>query len=823
MMRTEFRRRFWAFVLLGLCTVLCGLGQAGAAFDDYSMSTVLQYGALYAPEQLNPVSVQFRNKTDRPVMGELRVPLGREPLQTEVRLPVTVPAHSRVKATALAYMMTPSEEVVAAGKLPPLSLTAWYDEHHARIDRSELLGQVLIPEVATDPSGVPSTGILLSIAGEGDDGADSATLEQLGDLYLSLKGWRCSQATLPVNNAPRQWIGLSCCRAIALRGLDPDDLDQAQRTALLDYVRAGGVLLIAAPRPSERMGESWLAPYLPVRLIGERQAREIRQPSGPMKLGNWQPCSEAVDGDGTVALRDGEYVHAAWKGLGLGRVVYTSFPASSLELTDPRAKALWRDLLAMDRLHTGIGGTQLQRDYGQLLEPMLGKPTAPWSLAALTIGLYAAIVLAVQFIWRGPQRPRAFAVSLAIAVVVAGVFVVITSMKRQGQSLQSARLAILDIGAGGGKIQELSAFGGQDDREMSLVGTDQNVAIRPVYNRSAPVMITQYPFAISDAGVTAERIGRVWEARNIVPSGWQVPAVASFGPDGLTLRAHNQSPLQLDAAQFVWRHQRFAVGKITDQEQAIAMSEANHRPASEYTTSAGITSQDDRLKGEVLAALLNLADPTLYNAGIDSPYLVAWATGVPELLRASDVVSRRGQQSVLRVPVLVQPPARGDIVRIDPWFCSMVVLGQRGLPYDSSRGEWLQCNMAGAWTFAMTAPPQVGRLLPQKVRLDIDISAPQHKVVIRRGQGRSGKGGNENPTGPIVGQWDGPLGMKTAEFTCDSADFDEQGRVWFLLQTEASGAGSMGIPPNWRIQSLAAGIEGQVQELPAASVPGVLR
>ena len=411
----EFRRRFWAFVLLGLCTVLCGLGQAVAGFDDYSMSTVLQYGALYAPEQINPVAVQFRNKTAKPVMGELRVPLGREPLQTELRLPITVPAQSRVKATALAYMMAPAEEVKAAGKLPPLSLTAWYDEHHARIDRSELLGQALIPEVAADASGVPTTGILLSIVGEGDDGADSATLEQLGDLYVSLKGGRCSQATLPLSNAPRQWIGLSVCRAIALRGLDPDDLDQAQRMALLEYVRAGGVLLISAPRASERLGESWLAPYLPVRLIGERQAREIPQSSGPIKLTGWQPCSEAVDGDGTVAIRDGEYVHAAWKALGLGRVVYTAFPTSSLELSDPRAKALWRDLLAMDRLHTGIGGTQLQRDYGRLLEPMLGKPTAPWSMAALTIALYAAIVLAVQFIWRGPQRPRAFGVSLAIA------------------------------------------------------------------------------------------------------------------------------------------------------------------------------------------------------------------------------------------------------------------------------------------------------------------------------------------------------------------------------------------------------------------------
>ena len=823
MMRTEFRRRLWPFVLLCLGTVLCGPGLVRAESGDYSMSIVLQYGALFAPDQINPVAMQFRNRTSRAVVGELRLPLGQEPAQTELRVPVTVPFQSKVKVTAWSYFVALPKPTKPLDATPPLSLPGWYDEHHARIDRTELLGQPLVAENPTDPSGIPTTGILLSVTGDGDDGTDSALLEQIADMYASLKGGRYSQASASVNTVPRQWIGLSVCRVVALRGLNPDELDHAQRMALLDFVRAGGVLLIAAPRTVERVDQSWLAPYLPVRLIGERQACQIPQPSGPIKLGDWQHCSEAVDGGGTVTLRDGDYVHSAWKALGLGRVAYTSFPASSPDPTDSRTKALWRDLLAMDRLHTGIDGTPLQQDYGRLLEPMLGKPTAPWSLAALTIGLYGAMVLAVQLIWRGPRRPRAFAVSLAIAMVLTGVFLVITSRKVGGQSLQSARLTVLDIGAGGGKIEEIVAFGGKFIDDMTLSGADQNVTLRPIYNSSKPVVFYENPCVVPEARVTAERISRVWEARSVLPESWSVPAVGRFGPDGLTLRVKNQTPLQLDAAQLVWRHERFAVGKITDQEQATALSEANHRPASEYTTSSGITSEDERLKGKVLASLLNLSDKAMIGSEIAAPFLVAWAKRAPELLRTGEEVARRGEQSLVRVPVLIEPPARGEIVRIDPWFCNMVVVGQRGLPYDASRGEWLQSNMDGVWTFAMAAPPQVGRLLPQKVRLEIDISAPQHRLVIRRGQGLSGKGGRENPSGPIVGQWEGPLGMKTAEFTCDSSDFDEQGRVWFLLQTEAVGASSMGMSASWRIQSLSASIEGQVQELPAANVPGVLR
>ena len=820
MMRTEFRRRLWPFVLLCLGTVLCGLSQARAE-NDYSMSVIFQYGAGFAPDQINPITVQLRNRTVRPVVGEMRMPLGQEPAQTELRVPITVPAQSRVKATALPYLTMPPPMPIDAP--PRVSLPGWYDEPGARIDRTEILGRPLVAETLTDPAGVPTTGFLLSITGDRDEGRDSVILEQLSDMYASLKGARYNQASVPFSAAPRQWVGLSVCRLVALRGLNPNDLDHAQRMAVLDFVRAGGVLLIAAPRTVDRVDQSWLAPYLPVRLIGERLACQIPQPAGPMSLGNWQHCSEAVDGDGTVTLRDGDYVHAAWKTLGLGRVVYTSFPASSLEATDARTKALWRDLLAMDKLHTGIGGTHLQRDYGQLLEPMLGKPTAPWSMAALTIGLYTAIVLAVQLVWRGPRRPKAFGVSLAIAVALAGVFVGITRQKRDKQSLQSARLAVVDIGAGGGKIQELAAFGGRDHKEMTLAGADQNVTFRPIYNRSTPVIIYENLIRVPEAGVTAERIGRVWQARSVVPASWSVPAVARFGPTGLTLHVKNLTPLQLDAAQFVWRRERFSVGRIIDQEQVTALSDANHRPPNEYTTSSGITSHDERLKGEILKSLLNPSDPTMLGAGINAPCLVAWATGVPELLRSGDEVARRGQQSLVRVPVLIEPPARGEIVRIDPWFSHVVLVGPGGLPYDVSRGEWLQSNMEGDWTFAMVAPPQVGRLLPQKVRLEIDIAAPQHRVVIRRGQARRDKNASANLEGPIVGQWDSPLAMKTAEFTCDSSDFDEQGRIWFLLQAQAIGTGSMGVPPFWRIQSLGVSIEGQVQDLPDASVPGVLR
>jgi hypothetical protein len=823
MMRTEFRRRFWPFVLLCLGAVLCGPGQARGEAGDYSMSIILQYGALFAPDQVNPIAMQFRNRTAKAVVGEVRLPLGQEPAQMALHVPVTVPAQSRVKATAFPYLTAPPDPGKPVDRRPALSMAGWYDEHRARIDRTELLGEPLNAEIPIDPSGISNTGILLSITGETDQGNDSVLLEQLSDMYAALKGAHYTQASLSVSTAPRQWIAFAACRVVALRGFNPDELDQAQRMALLDFVRAGGVLLIASPRTADRADQSWLAPYLPVRLIGERQAREIQQPSGPMKLGAWEHCSEAVEGDGTVTLRDKDYVHAAWKSLGLGRIAYISFPASSLESTDPRTKVLWRDLLAMDRLHTGLAGTPLQREYGRLLEPMLGKPTAPWSMAALTIGLYAAVVLGVQLIWRGPRRPRAFAVSLVVALVVAGVFVVLTRQKVGGQSLQSARLTVMDLGAGGGKIEEIAAFGGKSDEKMSLGGAEESVSLRPVYNSSLPVVIYEHPSVAPEAGVTPERISRVWNARNPLPASWSIPAVARFGPDGLKLRLRNQTPLQLDAAQFAWRHERFVVGKVTDQEQTITLNEANHRPPNEYTTSGGITSQDERLKGDILASLLNLSDQTMFGSELNAPYLVGWATGAPELLRAGDEIARRGQQSLVRVPVLVDPPARGEIVRIDPWFSSLVTLGQRGLPYDGARGEWLQSNMAGGWTFAMVAPPQVGRLVPQKVRLEIDIAAPQHRLVIRRGQGRVGKDGAENPAGPIIGQWDGPLGMRTAEFTCDSSDFDEQGRIWFLLQTEATGTGSMGVPPNWRIHSLGASIEGQVQELPAASVPGVLR
>lgn len=822
MMRKEIRRRFLALVSVCLLALLSAPGQAHAEVDDYSLSLGLPYGALYAADQLNPVSVNLRNRTATAVRGDVRIAVAHDPTAMDLRVPITVPARASVKHIAWVYLPLPPESPKPGDKVPALSMPEWCDQRGARLSRTELVGQALTAETLSDPSGLPPTGYLLSLMGDTQYDTDAMGLDQLVTSYAAVRGNRCVTPAMGYRDAPRYWFGLSAVRVIALRGLDPDLLDPAQRAALIDFVRTGGTLLIAAPSATDRVEQSWLAPYLPVRLVGWRQMCQIELPSGSLKMLDWQPCSEAVEGDGHVYLRDADYVHAAWKPLGLGRVVYTSFPASALVPSDPRTNLLWRDLLAMDRLHSGMAGTMLQGNYGPLMEPMLGKPAAPWALAAGTTLAYLVVVLVVQMVWRGARRPTAFVVSLSLAVVVALAFVIMTAMKRQQESLQSARIAVVDLGQGGGKVSELIAFGGKDVPKMNLATAGQDVTLRPIYNSGQPVTVRQLPFVATEASVAAERVSLVWKAGNSLPSAWSVPAVARFGPAGLSLAVHNQTPLRLDAAQFVWQKERFAVGEIPQQERSLELTASNHRPVGEYTSTSGIASQDQRLKGEILAALLQSSDPSAPGTTSNTPFLVSWAEGLSPLVQPGEPVTQPGDQSLVRVPVLVQAPKRGDSILVDSWFTHVVSGTQRGLPYDFAHSEWLSSNMPGDWAFAVAAPPQAGRLQPQKVKIDLDLSASEHRVTIRQWQ-CAGKKGDGNPKGQIVAQWDGPLGAKTVQFNCDSRDFDDQGRVWLMLQVQPLAAPGAGLQPRWQIARFGVSIEALVQEPPAADVPGVLR
>lgn len=82
-------------------------------------------------------------------------------------------------------------------------------------------------------------------------------------------------AHIQPERVPDHWIGLEMVDAIVWDAADPTQLSVQQQQAMLNWVRRGGRLLIAAGGTSDELKKSEFKDYLPVRLEGVKAAKSL--------------------------------------------------------------------------------------------------------------------------------------------------------------------------------------------------------------------------------------------------------------------------------------------------------------------------------------------------------------------------------------------------------------------------------------------------------------------------------------------------------------------------------------------------------------------
>ena len=186
---------------------------------------------------------------------------------------------------------------------------------------------------------MPSSGVLLSLTSSAINPSGNAAMDAPIEAMRSIADYAAVEASIEAEEGRAVWRGTRAF-AIQLDGLRPDVLDPAQRQALLDYVCAGGVLMLNAPDPALVAG-SWLEPYLPVRMIGMRQMRAIEVPgeATPRTFVAWEACTEAMAGQGKIILEDGPTCMPRF-----GRWAWARWclPASRPARSMPRMTGPWR-------------------------------------------------------------------------------------------------------------------------------------------------------------------------------------------------------------------------------------------------------------------------------------------------------------------------------------------------------------------------------------------------------------------------------------------------------------------------------------------------
>lgn len=789
-------------VLRKVCLSLVALLPAQGVAEVQVIAT-LPYGGVYAPDAWIPLKVEASNDGAAMIDGTIRI-VPKSPVVPEFRAPLRVPPHSRAQTTL--WVRLP----VRADRQPESLTVALHDASGARVQISELLARPAVQSLSYKSNGVANAGCIISLMPSGTLVAESYIPEEVAAAIEAGMDFKAPIASIePAYGAP---VGLaySSAYAVVLAGLDPRDLNPAQRQAMLDYVVGGGVLVLSSPDPRVVAG-SWLEPYLPVRLVGTREMNALPlSGEDAVALDQWYPVTEAIAGEGTILWQDAELVHAAYRPLGLGRVVFTSFPSSALKGKDTRTQKFWREMLMIDRAPIGVNGSHVAAHYGRLMEPMLGRQAASWKLAIGAAGLVVLLTVGTQLVWRGAARPKAFAVSLGMSVLLAGAFTAMSLLRQESEPLQHAVLSIADVSPEGSTVQQYAALAGPPQK-LAQVAVSATSGIYPVLLREERPVITHWPARVAPVTVSPEAVKQVTLSQGTLRE-MQARVTGQFMAEGLRLDVDNQTGAALGSAQLVWGTQRLSAGEYATGQGSRVLTGADLRPADEYAATSGMVSQDQLQKGEIVKSLLT-AEETLANAPRTARSLLAFADQLPGLSRTDGAeVDTAKQQNLLRMPVEIVPSPAGSAVRADGCFTRIVTERAQDLPfYNQAAGQFLRTVNQGAWVFGIEAPREIGVLQLQRARVRIDLASPQYKIILKRGQSRGGKR-TPNPAGAVLGEWDGAVGLQTVEFEPAAGDFDAQGRLWLRLEATQSGqAGSLGVDPHWRIMQLLVDLEGTVR------------
>lgn len=795
---------------------------------------MLVYQGHYVPDRLVPLRVGFANRTDAPITGSVGLGddatpiLGATGAAATFHQNVDVPPRSRVQFVGHAYF--PASAAPGPARSTMLGGVAWRGQGGAEVDFTRL-------------SGIPASFILLTIGDRTGINADSPfSTFNFAPVAQAILGAKPSTIGLAVGDLPRHGAALDTVRALILDGVDPQQLDMAQRQAVVDYLFRGGTLVIHCPDQSMQLSTSWLADHLPVRIVGYRQAAglSVTSPRIPFDgridfvrhsgaLSTLLPLCEATEGDGSahVVLRDEHYVHAAWRPVGLGRIVFTSFPLSALPADQERTAALWRELLgpgddALDWRTNGMlhaPAPTAPQAQAVLMQSLVGLSVPGWGLAGGMAAAYVLIIIFIQLFVRGARRPLAYVLTTLLAIGLAVAILLLQRGSRGQPQLTGGRLAAIDLGPeGGGRLQEVVCYYGRREPDLTVEANNPSLSLRPVIAPpSDPAHLRMLPAAAIRAAAPEALPRQFWLADVPVPSSCRIDAALRFGAAGATLTIDNQSGGDLDSPLLVYGLRGFRLGAIpqgpsqrplADRAELAQFNAPDDREPRWRFAMASVLTERAKLREEFFAELHREPQSAIRADRPAQPQLqlAGWADQEDPSLRTRPSLDRPLRQAVLvRAPVRFEGPPLGQEVLIDGAFTQMVFTALAGLPYDITRQKWNPSHQGGRWVVGFATPPEIGRLKLTEATIALDIQAPSYNVSVG---GRTGTGRTT---------FNGPLGRHTARIAPAPGDVDENGWVWIELVV-TGGAAPGGVPPRWELTQILLSCRGQVVGPPSAPV-----
>jgi hypothetical protein len=825
-------------VLIAVVALLASLAPTSpsraADAQQFVLDATLALSQVYPAGAWVPVRLTATNKTDRDVRGFIVIPVAAPATPATFRVPMDVPAGSRVQRWAMIYLPEPP---AARGNrrdeasTRDLAMVEWVTADGAMLSRLPILGR---PDSAPKPGASAGSA---GLAGTALVAINDRSQEQLddpnytsGDFAIAIEDALqrpVASVVLTPDVAPTLPAAYESARFVLLDGAAASSLTPPQRDALLGHVRAGGVLIVAGLTDYARqLAGTWLEPLLPVDVVGSREATELAlsEPAKTtVKLPRLARVDEAVARDGaTVVWRDANYVHAAFATVGRGRVAFLSVPAGALTAKSRQRTDLLRrllDLPAADAfIATRFGGPtseaetarSLRASREQLITTMIGTPAPAWRWAAVAAGTLVAGVVVLQLLIGGARRPLAFVASSAFALLMAAVLVGAARIGRGDEQLAAARLGLTDVGVDGQGIRrEVIGVVGRDVRDLSIAAADDRATVAPSGARGEPPTLIGPPVRVPDAGARALMPDLLWSAEQ--PATSPLPrATLAFDAQGARV-TFDPAPAAgaLDDAMVTFQSRAMPLGDATGPSARVGPA----GPRGNYTPGAAVLGNERaRRRGQLVAWAYGADDASVGLGGTSAadelPSLVAFAEPQPPLLSVDPAPQWRSE-SAIRAALAISPTPPNTPVRFDPGFVRFLHEAARGAPYDASRGGWQLSTQGGDYLLGFLAPWRAGEFKPGKIIVAFSARLPVQSVAFRRGQVRGGVAGQNQVADPIASF---PAGSATQTFSFDVGpdDVDADGVVWLLMSVTGPATPTLVGPREWLVEQLDVTLDGTI-------------
>lgn len=215
---------------------------------------------------------------------------------------------------------------------------------------------------------------------------------------------------LGFSDLPERRQGYEAVDVIILGSLPAEQITVLQQRAIIEWVRAGGLLVFSPGAYTHNYEGTLLEGILPAQILGSRLVEglpPLEDIYGPIKREKQRlGLTEIVASDGTVNLQMGQFPLVVSRPEGAGRVVFVAFDLSGERMLSwPHLIKFYRDLTDRQGRLPDIRKTRLPAEASAILNEYMGVKVMPRRQVA---GFLCVNVILVVIVLVGARKRREY-------------------------------------------------------------------------------------------------------------------------------------------------------------------------------------------------------------------------------------------------------------------------------------------------------------------------------------------------------------------------------------------------------------------------------